>query len=186
MSVYPVGRAWLVHGRCHARRVALVPGRTVRKMSSRHEGGQVALQNRLPPKHPQRLALETAIRSALAGLKGSWDVVLEAPEGLSLVIAVVGPEGSAWTMSCCNPAYRDPESIAETVRAACSRRRWLDPANAARGKAKGGAECPAARAASKSVAPPTSNREPGQASFVTPGGTMLMSPRAQNSGGKRA
>jgi hypothetical protein len=158
----------------------------VRKVSSRHETGQVTLQNRLPPKHPQRLALETAIRSALAGLNGSWDVVLEVPEGLSLVIAVVGPGGSAWTMSCCNPAYRDPESIAETVRAACSRRRWLDPAGAASGNAKGGAECPAAPAASKSVAPPTPNPEPEQASFVTSGGTTPMPPRGQNSGGKRA
>ncbi len=146
----------------------------MRKVSSRHETGQVTLQNRLPPKHPQRLALETAIRSALAGLKGTWDVVLEVPEGLSLVIAVVGPGGSAWTMSCCNPAYRDPESIAETVRAACSRRRWLDPAG------------PAAPAASKSAAPPTPNREPGQASFVTSGGTTPLPPRGQDSGGKRA
>ncbi len=146
----------------------------------------MTLQNRLPPKHPQRLALETAIRSALAGLKGSWDVVLEAPEGLSLVIAVVGPEGSAWTMSCCNPAYRDPESIAETVRAACSRRRWLDLVGAASGNAKGGAERPAAPAASKSVASPTVNRERGLATFVTPGGTTPMPPRGQDSGGKRA
>jgi hypothetical protein len=104
--------------------------KALRRVRSQHEAGQLTLQNRLPPKHPQRLALETAIRSVLAGLGGSWDVVLEAPEGLSLVIAVVGPEGSAWTMSCCNPAYRDPESIAETVKAACSRRRWLVPAGA--------------------------------------------------------
>jgi hypothetical protein len=101
---------------------------TARKMPSRHEAGQVTLQNRLPPKHPQRLALETAIRNALAGLTGKWDVVLEVPEGLWLVIAVVAPDGSSWTMSCCNPTYRDPESIAETVKGACSRRRWLDPA----------------------------------------------------------
>ena len=146
----------------------------------------LTLHNRLPPKHPQRLALEAAIRRALAGLKGSWDVVLEAPEGLSLVIAVVGPEGFAWTMSCCNPAYRDPESIAETVRAACSRRRWLDLVGAASGNAKGGAERPAAPAASKSVASPTVNRERGLATFVTPGGTTPMPPRGQDSGGKRA
>ena len=87
----------------------------------------VTVQNRLPPKHPQRHALETAIRGALEGLKGRWDVVLEKPGGLSLMIAVVAPDGAAWTMSCCNPAHRDPASIAEIVRAACSRRRWLDP-----------------------------------------------------------
>jgi hypothetical protein len=100
-----------------------------KKMSSQHGVGQVTLQNRLPPKHPQRIALETEIRNALAGLTGNWDVVLEVPEGLWLVVAVVAPDGSSWTMSCCNPAHRDPESIAETVRAACSRRRWLDPAD---------------------------------------------------------
>jgi hypothetical protein len=120
---------------------------TARKMSSLWEAGQVTLQNRLSPRHPQRLALETAIRNALAGLTGKWDVVLEVPQGLSLVIAVVGPDGSSWTMSCCTPAYRDPESIAETVRAACSRRRWLEPTTA------------------KSVAPSTSNQEKGHARF---------------------
>jgi hypothetical protein len=120
---------------------------TARKMSSLWEAGQVTLQNRLSPQHPQRLALETAIRNALAGLTGKWDVVLEVPQGLSLVIAVVGPDGSSWTMSCCTPAYRDPESIAETVRAACSRRRWLEPTTA------------------KSVAPSTSNQEKGHARF---------------------
>lgn len=120
---------------------------TARKMSSPRETGQVTLQNRLSPHHPQRLALEAAIRNALAGLTGQWDVVLEVPQGLSLVIAVVAPDGSSWTMSCCNPAYRDPESIAETVRAACRRRRWLQPSTA------------------KNVAPPTPNREAGQGRF---------------------
>jgi hypothetical protein len=100
---------------------------TPRKTSSRHEAAQVTLQNRLSPRDPQRLALETAVRSALAGFKGSWDVILEGPEGLSLVIVVVAPDGSAWTMRYCDSAYRDPVSIAETVRAACGRRRWLDP-----------------------------------------------------------
>ncbi len=89
---------------------------------------EVTVHNRLPPKHPQRLALESAIRKALAGLTGKWDVVLKVPEGLWLVISVLAPDGSAWTMSCCNPMYRDPESIADTVRAACSRRRWSTPA----------------------------------------------------------
>jgi hypothetical protein len=97
-------------------------------MSSRQEAGHVSVQNRLSPKHPQRLALETAVRGALAGLKGTWDVVLEVPEGLSLVIAVVAPDGSAWAMSYCSPVHGDPESIAQTVRAACDRRRWLEPA----------------------------------------------------------
>jgi DNA-binding NarL/FixJ family response regulator len=107
--------------------------------SSRHEA-QVTLQNRLPPKHPQRHALEAAIRGALGGLSGSWDVVLEKPGGLSLVIAVVAPDGAAWTMSCCNAAHRDPESIAEIVRAACSRRRWLDPSASASGHPQDDAE----------------------------------------------
>ena len=83
-----------------------------KNMSSRQERGQVTLQNRLPPKHPQRLALQSAIRDTLAGLAGSWDVVLDAPEGLSLVVTVVAHDGSAWVMSCCNPAHGDPESIA--------------------------------------------------------------------------
>jgi hypothetical protein len=87
----------------------------------------VTLDNRMPPKHPQRVALETAIRNTLAEFEGNWDVILEVPDGLSLAVSVVAPDGSAWTMSCCNPAHRDPDSVAETVRAACSRRRWLDP-----------------------------------------------------------
>jgi hypothetical protein len=89
--------------------------------------GQVILDNRLPPSYPQRLALETAIRRSLAGLPGNWKVVVEAQSALTLVVGVVAPDGSAWTMSCCNPEHRHPESIAETVRAACSRRRWLNP-----------------------------------------------------------
>lgn len=99
-----------------------------KSMSSRHEAGQVTLQNRLSPKHPQRLVLQSAIRDALADLAGTWDVALEAPEGLSLVITVVAHDGSAWAMSWCNPAHGGPESIAETVRAACSRRCRLDRA----------------------------------------------------------
>jgi hypothetical protein len=97
-------------------------------MASRQESGHLTVQNRLSPKHPQRLALETAVRGVLTGLKGTWDVVLEVPEGLSLVITVVAPDGSAWAMRYCGPAQADPESIAETVRAACNRRRWLEPA----------------------------------------------------------
>jgi hypothetical protein len=88
----------------------------------------VAVQNRLSPTHPQRFALETGVRGALAGLRGTWDVVLEVPEGLSLVITVVAPDGSAWAMRYCGPGHEDPESIAETVRVACNRRRWLAPA----------------------------------------------------------
>jgi hypothetical protein len=161
---------------------------TARKTSSLRETGQVTLQNRLSPQHPQRLALETAIRNALVGLTGKWDVVLEVPQGLSLVIAVVAPDGSSWTMSCCKPAYRDPESIADTVRAACSRRRWLEPTRAASVNAKRGAASPGTPAAFapdtvKSVAPPTPNREAGQARFAGPGGTTPMPLRGQDSGG---
>ena len=100
--------------------------------SGGHESGQLTLSNRMPPNHPQRLELENAIRSALSGLAGRWDVALEEPRGNSLVVAVVAPDGSAWSMSCCNPEHWDPASIAETVRAACHRRRWLDPAGADR------------------------------------------------------
>ena len=110
----------------------------VSRLPPQHEAGQVTLANRLPPKYPQRLALEAAIRNALRGLAGRWDVVVEVPAGLSLVIAVVAPDGSSWTMSCCNPEHRDPESIAETVRAACSRRRWLDPTAPASGAKRRG------------------------------------------------
>ena len=103
-------------------------GVTERKTSSRREAGQVSLQNRLAPTHPQRLVLENAIRGALAGLEGTWDVVLEVPEGLSLAIAVVAPDRSVWTISYGSPGHADPESIAQTVRAACDRRRWRRPA----------------------------------------------------------
>lgn len=88
---------------------------------------EVTIDNRLPPRHPQRIALERALRSALVGLTGAWAVVVERPSELSLVIAVVAPDGSAWTMSCCDPDHRDPEAIAEIVRAACNRRRRLGP-----------------------------------------------------------
>lgn len=114
------------------KRLAAVKAATPEETSPRRDT-HVTVQNRLPPKHPQRLALETAIRGALEGLAGRWDVVLEKPGGLSLVIAVVAPDGATWTMSCCNPAHRDPESIADIVRSACSRRRWLDPVGEAGG-----------------------------------------------------
>ncbi len=112
------------------------------KLSPRHEAGQLILNNRLPPNHPRRLDLENAIRSALTGLAGRWDVVLEGPRGQALVVAVVAPDGSAWSMSCCNVAYRAPASIAETVSAACRRRRWLDPAQTVGSDAKAGVESP--------------------------------------------
>jgi hypothetical protein len=113
---------------------------TARRGSSPPEVGRVTLQNRLSPKQPQRLALETAVRGALEGLEGNWDVVLEAPDGLPLVVAVIAPDGSSWTMSCCSPAQRDPESIAASVRAACNRRRWLKPGGAAGANPQGGTE----------------------------------------------
>ncbi len=103
---------------------------TARKRSPRREAGPLILHDRLPPNHPQRLGLESALRSALAGLAGRWEVVLELQSGPSLLISVVAPDGSAWTMSCCNREHRDPASIAETVYAACSRRRWLESASA--------------------------------------------------------
>jgi hypothetical protein len=164
---------------------------TARKTSSSRQTGQVTLQNRLSPQHPQRLALETSIRNALAGLTGNWDVVLEVPQGPSLVIAVIAPDGSSWTMSCCNPAYRDPESIAQTVRAACSRRRWHEPSVAASVNAGGGAASlgpPAAfaRDTAKSVAPPTPNREAGQPRLAGPGETTPMPLRGQDSGGNHS
>lgn len=87
----------------------------------------VTIHNRLPPRYPRRIAFERSIESALAGFRGNWDVVIELPVEQSLVVNVVAPDGSTWTMSCCDPEHRDPESIAETVRGACSRRRWLDP-----------------------------------------------------------
>ena len=149
---------------------------TERAMLSRQEA-QVTLQNRLPLKHPERLALEHAIRSALAGLKGSWDVVLEVPEGLSLVVAVVAPDGSAWTTSCYNATQRDSESIAETVRAACSRPHWLDSGGAAGGKAESEVESPGMpaglpnRSASKGVTLPIPNREAAPTRLASLDGT---------------
>jgi hypothetical protein len=101
------------------------------KAPRRPQTGQVAFENRLPPSYPQRLALETAIRKGLAGLSGRWDVVVDAPGALALVVTVIAPDGSAWTMTCGNPPRRPPETIADTVRAACDRRRWLHREHAA-------------------------------------------------------
>lgn len=101
---------------------------------------EVIVSNRLPPAQPRRLELERAVRSALAGLGGRWDVVLEVPGGNALVVAVVSPDGSAWSMSCCHPERRDPESIGEIVRAACRRRRWVDLPAGPRGDTRAGAE----------------------------------------------
>jgi hypothetical protein len=88
----------------------------------------VSIDNRLPPAHPQRVEIENAIRSGLAGLPGPWDVVVRAPSAGGLVIAVVAPDASAWTWmtSCCAPQYTGPEAIADTIRAVCGRRRGLD------------------------------------------------------------
>lgn len=104
----------------------------------RREPERLTVENRLPPGYPQRVALEAAIRSGLVRMTGRWNVVLEAANALVLTISVVAPDGSAWTMTCCNPEHRQPESIAETVRAACGRRRWLGPGGARRRKSGGG------------------------------------------------
>jgi len=88
---------------------------------------EVTVRCRLPTEFPERPTLENAIRSALGALGGRWDAVVEVQGGVVLAVALVAPDGSAWTVSCCDPEHRRPESIADTVRAACSRRRWLAP-----------------------------------------------------------
>jgi hypothetical protein len=105
----------------------------------------VAIHNRLPPMFPRRIAFESAIASALVGFKGNWDVAIELPGEQSLVVAVIAPDGSSWTMSCCDPRHRDPETIAETVRAACSRRRWLNPIGEADASQRGASPSPPQR-----------------------------------------
>lgn len=92
---------------------------------SRQAGtGHVSFDNRLPPTYPPRLALERAIRSALAGLPGRWDVIVKAPSAFTLVVAVVAPDASAWTcMMICKPEDLLPKAIADTVRAVCTRHR---------------------------------------------------------------
>jgi len=107
---------------------------TARKLLPPADTGRLSFDNRLPPAHPQRLALEFAIRSALAGLPGRWDVIVTAPSVLTLVVAVVAPDASAWTwmMDCGKPEYLVPKAIADTVRTVCTRHRLLDPCRVAR------------------------------------------------------
>lgn len=83
----------------------------------------VTIANFLPPNHPHR-ALDGAIRAALAGLPGPWDVAIRLYEGPTLSIAIVAPDASRWTMSCSD--LEPLEVILERVRAACSRRRRLE------------------------------------------------------------
>jgi hypothetical protein len=96
---------------------------TARKLLRQADTGRLSFDNRLPPTYPQRLALERAIRSALAGLPGRWDVIVEAPRALPLVVAVVAPDTSAWTcmMNCGKPEDLLPKAIADSVRAVCRR-----------------------------------------------------------------
>lgn len=87
----------------------------------------MALHNRLPPTYARRDDFERAITSALAGFRGTWEVALEPPGEHALVVAIVAPDGSSWSMTCCNPQQWDPQAVAETVRGACSKDRWLGP-----------------------------------------------------------
>jgi hypothetical protein len=97
---------------------------------------RVTVQNRLPLQHPQRSALEAAITRSLSGLEGPWDVILETPGNATLVISVIAPDGALWSTSC-GYRLRDPESLAEIVRAACGRRRSPESARGRRGKSRG-------------------------------------------------
>jgi hypothetical protein len=93
----------------------------------------LAVHNRLPPTYPQRLAFGRAIAEALVGLEGDWDVTIAFPGERSLVVTVVAPDGSSWTMSCCDPQRWDPESVAETVRGACNQGPWIEAHPSTRG-----------------------------------------------------
>lgn len=81
------------------------------------------IENRLPASHPRRDALDRAIREALAGLPGPWDVSIDLDDGSFWTIAVVAPDGSRWTMACTGPDHLIFELTAERVRTACGLRR---------------------------------------------------------------
>lgn len=86
------------------------------------EAPGVVVDNRVPAAHPQREAIDAALRDALAGLQGRWDVSIDFWEGRTWTIAVVGPDGSQWTMACASPARDIVELIGERVRTACDPR----------------------------------------------------------------
>ncbi len=96
----------------------------------------VSIDNRLPVNHPRKHVLERAIREALAGLPGPWDVSIDLIAGVSWSITIVAPDACRWSIACANPEHDVQEFIADRVRTACSRRRWLKKGEATVAKKK--------------------------------------------------
>jgi hypothetical protein len=92
------------------------------KEDEAEEASGLVVDNRLPAAHPQRKVIDTALRDALEGLPGRWDVSVDLSEGRTWTITVVAPDGSQWSMACASPAQEIVELIGERVRAACDPR----------------------------------------------------------------
>jgi hypothetical protein len=89
----------------------------------------LTLHNHLPERHPYRLHLEEALRTALSDLTGSWDVSI-IPAGRRLfTIEVVAPDASRWSVAVPVPEGPRAEDVADMVRAACARRCRVKPPN---------------------------------------------------------
>jgi hypothetical protein len=74
------------------------------------------------PDSSGKTGLEAAIQAAIAVLPGRWDVTISMIAD-TWTVAVMGPDGSRWAMSCVDPgSVLNREAIADQVGAACRRR----------------------------------------------------------------
>jgi hypothetical protein len=92
------------------------------------EGG-ISIHNRLPPGHRCQATVAEAVRVALRGLPGPWDVSIEPIDRVWFRVAVVAPNGATWSASIRADEDWSPADLADTVRAACVRHRRLQAAN---------------------------------------------------------
>ncbi len=88
------------------------------------------LHNRLPAGHRYRLGLEGALRAAIGGLSGPWEVSVYPVGRAWFYIDVVSPDASRWSVAIPVPEGPQAEEIAEIVRAGCARLVRIEPARA--------------------------------------------------------
>lgn len=88
----------------------------------------VSIRNRLPEGHRYRLTLDRALRFWLRDLSGRWDVSVHAVGRILVQVDVVAPGGSQWSIAVPVPEGPRAEDVADTIRAACIRLRWPEPA----------------------------------------------------------
>jgi hypothetical protein len=85
--------------------------------------GGITVHNRLHAGHRYQAVMDEVLRVALEGFAGPWDVSIHPVGRQWFRIDVVAPDGATWSLSV--PVHEGPgaDDLADTVRAACLRRR---------------------------------------------------------------